>query len=71
MRSPRPIERNQSTGVHCATKDILWEEFPFIPSNSLFLRMSMFTFPNISEPFMISIMANVAVIQPFVDEHIR
>lgn len=71
MRSPCPVERNQSTGVHCTTKDILRQEISFIPSHSLFLRMSMFTFSNISEPFVISIMAKIAVFQPFVDQHVR
>ena len=71
MRSPRPIEWDQTSGIHSATKDILWKEIPFIPSQSLFARMRMSTFPNISKPFMINVMAKVAMFQPFVNEHIR
>ena len=70
MRSPCPVEWNQTSGVHSTTKDILREEFPFIPSNSLFLSISVFTFPNNLEPLMISIVA-VTVLQPFVNERIR
>ena len=71
MGSPCPIERNQTSGVHSTTKDILWDEITFSPSHSLFLRMSMFTLPNKSKPFMINIMAiNAAMFQPFVDEYI-
>jgi hypothetical protein len=71
MRSPCPIEWDQTSGIHSATKDILWNEIPFIPSNSLFPGMNMSTLPNISKPFMISVMAKVAMFQSFIDEHIR
>lgn len=69
MRGPGSVKRDQTTGVHRSTEDVLWNKVPFVPDDDLPSQSvrCMFALPDSLEPFPVRI---VAMFEPLVDEHV-
>lgn len=67
---PRPVQRNETPSVDGATKEVFRDEFAFVPSEHLAFEALRDNLPlaQLAEPVEIRV---VAVLQPFVDEHVR
>jgi hypothetical protein len=62
MRCPCPIERNETSSVNCATKDVLRHKVSFIPYDALLVMGGVFPLANISKPLVVGIVSITAVL---------
>lgn len=72
MCRPCPVERDEAPSVDGATEYVFWHEFAFRPEQRLSCpRLSVFSLAHVAKPFVVRIVRQPAVLQPFVDELVR